>query len=133
MRLRGAQRIGGLERMPPLDAPPTRATAADVHAETAHVRMHDRQLLLDLIRDSRCCDHSATARAGVGQRNIDRLVNAARRLPMPMAPMTSTWAAAGGLRCRRGGALRERRRWPLGRTPGQIDVRRIAPEKRLVQ
>ena len=51
---RRAQRIGGLERMPPLDAALTVATPPDVDVESTDDRLHRRQIFLDIVPRCAC-------------------------------------------------------------------------------
>ena len=59
---RRAQGVRGLQRMPALHAPATRAARADVHAKPAHDRTHNREVFLELVRDP----HATYGAAAVG-------------------------------------------------------------------
>jgi hypothetical protein len=121
MHLGRAQRIGRLERMPPLDAAPTRATLPNVDLKPADVWLHDRQLFLDLIGDTRLVERSAARRAARRQRHVDRFVNVGRRMPMAVAPVPATSPPTWRVRMRYRRALRKRRGLPLHRTTRQVE------------
>ncbi len=112
-----AERIGGLQRMPALDATAAPTTTADMHVETAHLRSHDRQIFLDLGRHASFGDATATVRTLVRKRNVNDLIDGSRGLTMTMATMAPTSPTAGSPRIRFRRALRERCRLPFADTP----------------
>ncbi|HEY0875811.1 MAG TPA: hypothetical protein VGD94_20205 [Vicinamibacterales bacterium] len=109
------ERVGGLQRMPPLDATPTGAAPADVHVEAAHVGTHDRQILLDLRRDTRLGDVAVALGTRRRERDIDDLVDVRWRQAMRMTPVLAPRPSASGPRLRHRRALGERRGLPLAR------------------
>jgi len=100
MRARGAEGIARLQRMSPLDATATLTTAADMHLKTTHVRLHDRQIFLDLGRHARFGDATATVRTRVRKRNVNDLIEGGGGLTMTMATVAPTGATAGWPRIR---------------------------------
>ena len=117
MAARCAERIGGLQRMSALDPTATLPTAADMHVKTADMGPHDRQIFLDLGRDTRFGDAPTAVRTPVWKRNVNDLINGGGRLPMTMATVASTGATTGWPRIWFRRALRERRRLPLAGAP----------------
>ena len=75
----GPQRVGGLQRVPALDAAATGDTTADVHVEAPDDRPHHRQLFLILRRDAGALDRAATVWAGGGKRGRVGLIDAPRK------------------------------------------------------
>jgi hypothetical protein len=96
--------------MTALHTPATVAAAPNGHPNAAHVRPHDRQVLLDLIRDADRFHGAPAVRTRLGQRDVDRVINMSRRTAMAMPPMPATAAAARFLGAHRRGTFRERRR-----------------------
>jgi hypothetical protein len=115
MRTRGTERVGRLQRMPPLDATLAVATPADVDPKQAHLRTDDRYFLLDLIRDARLAQRTTARRTLLRQRHVNRFVDLARRRSVAMPTVAPTGAAARLLWVWRGRAFRERRGLPLAR------------------
>src|SRR5262245_14658209 len=113
MRARRTEGIGRLQRMSPLHARPTAATAADMHIELAHVRPHDWQILLNLDRHPRFRQATAAPRTGGWERHVNQLVDGGWRLTMTMSAVapTSTTTCWLRIRCRR--PLRQRCRLSL--------------------
>jgi hypothetical protein len=100
MRAPRTGRSGRLQQMTALDATATLTTAADMHVETAHVRLHDRQIFLDLDRHARFGDATAAVRTLVRKRNVNDLIEGGGRLTMTMATVAPTSSTAGWSRMR---------------------------------
>jgi hypothetical protein len=109
MRTRRAEGIGRLERMPALEASTTLHTAAHMHVESAHVRLHQRQILLDLARHPRLGHASAAVGTRRRQRHVDGVIDRRRRLAVRMPAMLTTWTSPRLARIGFRGPLRERR------------------------
>jgi hypothetical protein len=113
MRAGGAESVGGLQRMPPLHVPPAVGATADVDVEAAHMRPHDRQILLNLWGDAGLGQPAATVRAGRWQRHINRFVNRRGRVSMRVAAVPLAPSPTGSTRRCGRRAFRERRRLTL--------------------
>jgi hypothetical protein len=85
----GAERVGGLQRMPALHALATRRTAPDLDVEPPHDRTYRGQVLLILRCDARQVGRATTARTRRREGSRVGLIDARRNRP-------SGSAAAGG-------------------------------------
>jgi hypothetical protein len=113
--------------MPALDATATLTTAADMHVEPAHVRLHDRQIFLQLRRHARFGDATAAVRTRGRQRNVNDLVDGRGRPTMAMATVAPTGSSSGWPRMWLRGPLRERRRLPPACAPrgGELSLQSL--------
>jgi hypothetical protein len=88
-----------------------------MHVEPAHVRLHDRQIFLDLDCHPRFGDATAAVRTLLRNRNVNDLIEGGGRLTRTMATVAPTSSTAGRSRMQLRHSLRERRRLPLARAP----------------
>src|SRR5206468_1862367 len=87
LRCRGAERIGGLQRMPALHAAATLLTLANVHLERADDRADRRQVFLVLRSDAGEMEGAATVRTRRWQCGGVRLITPCRRRSSGAAPI----------------------------------------------
>jgi hypothetical protein len=120
LRARGAEGIGGLQRMPPLHAPTTRATRADVNPKLPDDHPRNREFFLILRHDARLAHTPATVRTGARHGRLVAFIDPSRPSAIRLHPVPRPRLAAGPPRMR-GQRLRERRRLPLGRPAGQVE------------
>ena len=76
LRGRGAEGIGGLQRMSPLHPPPAAVAAAHMNVKLPDDHTRDRQFFLVLCRDARRCDPAGTAGTVRRESNLVPLVHA---------------------------------------------------------
>jgi hypothetical protein len=113
---RPAERVGGLERMPPLHASATPLAATDVDAEAPGDRPHGRYVFLVLVGDALLDEMTARAvRAPCGRRRVERFVDVLRDRPRGALAVRLAGLAAGALRGRLRLAFGEGRGLPLAR------------------
>ena len=105
------QRVGGLQRVTTVDAPPTLRAVANLDVEAPHDRAHHGELFLILRRHAGHRDRAATVRTPSGHRRrvglVDRRRARAARLPAvvrtgppagpPPAPLRPLLGEGGGL------------------------------------
>ena len=114
-----AQRIGGLQRMPALDAPSALRAVAHLDVEAAHERAHHGQVFLILRRDAGPVDDAATVRARPGGRRMGFVD--------PRRARSASLLSVGGARPASGTPAASL--WPLlgegGRLPATRTARRV--------
>jgi hypothetical protein len=108
----GTERVGGLQRMTPLNASLTAATAADMHIEAPHDRLHGRQIFLILRDDVRPAHWIATRWTRRRDRHVVRLVDHGRYRSAALASIGRAHLASRPPWPTLGSALRKRRRLP---------------------
>jgi hypothetical protein len=108
--------------MPPLHAAPTAATLADVHVKAAHMRLHDGQLFLELVRDAHFVEGTAARGTASGQWHVDHFVHECRRVAMSVAAVVPTWPTTRHLRVWRRRAFRERCRLSLPGAASRVQL-----------
>jgi len=105
-----AQRVGRLQRMPPVDALLTSAAAPDMHIKAPNDGVHERQIFLILRGDVRLVHGATTPATGRREGHVMHLLHDRRRAPVAMAPVARTGLPTRPTRSPLRGALGERRR-----------------------
>lgn len=113
LRRRRAQGIGRLQRMAPLHATATRATAANLDGEGAHDRPHHREIFLVLTRRPGAAQRTPTLRTGIGQGGPMVRVDMCRNRSMGLAAIRAACSPTGSSWCARRRTARERGRLPV--------------------
>jgi hypothetical protein len=111
LHTRGAERIGGLQRVPALHAPTTRAACPNLNPKLPHDDLRHREFFLILGRDPEPSERAATAGARGRQRRVMSLIDATGPSTPRFHPVASARFAARPLRIRTQ-RLRERRSLP---------------------
>jgi hypothetical protein len=88
----GAERVGGLQRMSALDAPPTPDAPADVDIKLSDDRPNGRQIFLILGGDPRGRNRFATGGTRGRERYVVRLIDSRRHRPTSPATIRRTTA-----------------------------------------
>ena len=119
----GTEGIGGLQGMPPLNAPPALAALADVDVELS-VDGLARDLDLELLGDMGLVQTAAATAAGVGQGRLVNLVDlfGAGRLAVGLGAVVLAGLAAGLLGLAGGPALGEGSGLALAGTEGLVEL-----------
>ncbi len=121
LRRRRAQGIGRLQRMAPLHATATRATAANLDGEGAHDRPHHREIFLVLARRPGAAQRTPTLRTGIGQACPMVRVDMGRYRSMGLAAIGAACSPTGSSWGARRRPARERGRLPIHLAAGVVE------------
>ena len=119
---RGAERVGGLQRMSALHAPPTPDTPADVNGKLPDDRPNERQIFLILGGDPGGHHRLATTRARGGERRVVGLIHARRHRPASPATIGRTTAPPRPPTCALRAIFRKRGGLAEPRAPRRIQL-----------
>ena len=110
--------------MAPLSARAAAPAAPDPDPKAPHMRARcDRDVLLVLVGYALEIELTATARAAVGQRHLDRLIDMLGNRPVRVTAMLGAAPASRPPWTRLRIILRERRRLALAGAPGRLQLR----------